>query len=81
MPQLKRCGKQPSGSCVVMAGLVPAIHAFTVQARSKTWMPGTIGERSDAVLWTAMAGHDGGTGVPEYAMKVEKASPSRCATA
>ena len=25
----------------------------------KTWMPGTIGERSDAVLRTAMAGHDG----------------------
>jgi hypothetical protein len=30
-----------------MAGLDPAIHAL---AASKTWMPGTIGERSDAVL-------------------------------
>jgi len=37
-----------------MAGLVPAIHAYLL----KTWMPGTIGERSDAVLRTAMAGHD-----------------------
>src|SRR5262245_22143856 len=27
---------------------------------SKTWMPGTIGERSDAVLRPAMAGHDAG---------------------
>jgi hypothetical protein len=39
----------------VMAGLVPAIHAFLctqdVDARH-------IGERSDAVLRTAMAGHD-----------------------
>jgi hypothetical protein len=25
----------------VMAGLVPAIHVFTVWRRSKTWMPGT----------------------------------------
>jgi hypothetical protein len=40
-----------------MAGLVPAIHVFLV---AKTWMPGTIGERSDAVLRTAMAGHDSG---------------------
>jgi hypothetical protein len=41
-----------------MAGLVPAIHAFLlrccedVDARD-------IGERSDAVLRTAMPGHDG----------------------
>jgi hypothetical protein len=38
-----------------MAGLVPAIHVFGsdgVDARH-------IGERSDAVLRTAMAGHDG----------------------
>jgi hypothetical protein len=40
-----------------MAGLVPAIHVFL---EAKAWMPGTIGERSDAVLRTAMAGHDGG---------------------
>jgi hypothetical protein len=25
----------------VMAGLVPAIHAFVSQKESKTWMPGT----------------------------------------
>ena len=36
--------------CVVMAGLVPAIHVFACGAAIKTWMPGTIGERSDAVL-------------------------------
>jgi hypothetical protein len=41
-----------------MAGLVPAIHVFLRGDASKTWMPGTIGERSDAVLRTAMAGHD-----------------------
>jgi hypothetical protein len=40
-----------------MAGLVPAIH---VLATGKAWMPGTIGERSDAVLRTTMAGHDDG---------------------
>jgi hypothetical protein len=40
----------------VMAGLVPAIHASLYYA--KAWMPGNIGERSDAVLRTAMAGHD-----------------------
>src|SRR5262249_39194280 len=39
-----------------MAGLVPAIHAFH-PSRFKTWMP-AIGERSDAVLRTAMRGHD-----------------------
>jgi hypothetical protein len=26
---------------LVMAGLVPAIHAFLLRWRSKTWMPGT----------------------------------------
>jgi hypothetical protein len=41
-----------------MAGLVPASHLFGLWGL-KTWMPGTIGERSDAVLRTAMAGHDG----------------------
>jgi len=42
----------------VMAGLVPAIHVF---ARSKAEDVDArhIGERSDAVLRTAMAGHDG----------------------
>jgi hypothetical protein len=40
----------------IMAGLVPAIHVFLA---AKTWMPATIGERSDAVLRTAMRGHDG----------------------
>ena len=46
-----------------MAGLVPAIHALPlgkdVDARH-------IGERSDAVLRTSMAGHDsGGIGFPD----------------
>jgi hypothetical protein len=41
-----------------MAGLVPAIHVF--ESVVKTWMLGTIGERSDAVLGTTMAGHDVG---------------------
>ena len=40
-----------------MAGLAPAIHVFLF-VLIKTWMPGTIGERSDAVLRTAKAGHD-----------------------
>src|SRR5215208_2226979 len=42
----------------VMAGLVPAIDVFLDCGGliSKAWMPGTIGERSDAVLRTAMAG-------------------------
>jgi len=39
-------------------GLVPAIHVLFHFMQSKTWMPGTIGERSDAVLRTAMPGHD-----------------------
>jgi hypothetical protein len=34
-----------------MAGLVPAIHVFRI-TKQKAWMPGTIGERSDAVLRT-----------------------------
>jgi hypothetical protein len=42
---------------IVMAGLVPAIHVLLyrqdVDARD-------MGERSDAVLRTAMRGHDGG---------------------
>jgi hypothetical protein len=33
-----------------MAGLVPAIHVFATVDAARTWMPGTIGERSDAVL-------------------------------
>jgi len=39
-----------------MAGLVPAIHVLT--ARHKDVDARHIGERSDAVLRTAMAGHD-----------------------
>jgi hypothetical protein len=27
--------------CLVMAGLVPAIHVLLVQVRKKTWMPGS----------------------------------------
>ena len=41
-----------------MAGPVPAIHVFA-SGPIKTWMP-AIGERSDAVLRTAMRRHDGG---------------------
>ena len=41
----------------VMAGLAPAIHVF-LPATQKAWVPGTIGERSDAVLRMARAGHD-----------------------
>jgi hypothetical protein len=33
-----------------MAGLVPAIHVFEPPISRKAWMPGNIGERSDAVL-------------------------------
>jgi hypothetical protein len=33
-----------------MAGLVPAIHVFLLRSADKTWMPGIMGERSDAVL-------------------------------
>jgi len=40
---------------LVMAGLVPAIHVF--RDPPKMWMPAR-GERSDAVLRTAMRGHD-----------------------
>jgi hypothetical protein len=39
-----------------MAGLVPAIHAFP--KRVKDVDAREIGERSDAVLRTAMRGHD-----------------------
>ena len=38
-----------------MPGLVPGIH---VLARKKDVDGRDIGERSDAVLWTAMPGHD-----------------------
>jgi hypothetical protein len=41
-----------------MPGLVPGIHVLTASVSRKTWMAGTIGERSDAVLRTAMPGHD-----------------------
>jgi hypothetical protein len=40
-----------------MAGLVPAIHVF--DPRWKDVDARDIGERSDAVLRTAMRGHDG----------------------
>jgi hypothetical protein len=40
---------------IVMPGFMPGIHAFT---SSKTWMAGTLASGSDAVLWTAMPGHD-----------------------
>jgi hypothetical protein len=36
----------------------PCLIVETSELGWKTWMPGTIGERSDAVLRTAMAGHD-----------------------
>jgi hypothetical protein len=41
-----------------MAALVAAIHDF-LAARTKDVDARHIGERSDAVLRTAMAGHDG----------------------
>jgi len=41
----------------VMAGLVPAIHVL-LNAFRKDVDARYIGERSDAVLRTAMAGHD-----------------------
>jgi hypothetical protein len=41
-----------------MAGLDPAIHAFLVAKQGVDARD--IGERSDAVLRTAMRGHDGG---------------------
>jgi hypothetical protein len=56
----------------VMAGLVPAIHVLL--SALKMWMPGTIGERSDAVLRTAMAGHDG---VGVRATRMSKAKSGR----
>jgi hypothetical protein len=31
-----------------MAGLVPAIHAFSVVLRQKTWMPGTSPGMTDS---------------------------------
>jgi hypothetical protein len=55
-----------------MAGHVPATHVFLFVA--KTWMPGTIGKWSDAVVRTAMAGHDA-----EYASHTR--CLSRCALA
>jgi hypothetical protein len=43
---------------VVMPGLVPGIHVFIVSRYSKAVDGRVIGERSDAVLQTAMPGHD-----------------------
>jgi F420-dependent methylenetetrahydromethanopterin dehydrogenase len=42
-----------------MAGLVPAIHALLAAAAKKDVDARDIGERSDAVLRTAIRGHDG----------------------
>jgi hypothetical protein len=39
-----------------MAGLDPAIHVFLVATKDVDARD--IGERSDAVPWTAMPGHD-----------------------
>ena len=47
-----------------MAGLVPAVHDFAVACKTLQWLgrqdvdARDIGERSDAVLRTAMRGHD-----------------------
>jgi hypothetical protein len=40
----------------VIAGLVPAIHAFNRSSKSKTWMPGQEGEDGASHL---SPGHDG----------------------
>jgi len=40
----------------VMPGLVPGIHVFRPAKQDVDGRD--IGERSDAVLWTAMPGHD-----------------------
>jgi hypothetical protein len=51
------CQKIETADCAVEAAGGTAIHALEAR-QGKAWMPGTIGERSDAVLRTAMAGHD-----------------------
>jgi hypothetical protein len=38
-----------------MAGLVPAIHVFTLSVDRKTWMPGTSGAKTRFAL---LPGHD-----------------------
>jgi hypothetical protein len=43
-----------------MAGLVPAIHVLLWSPEKKDVDARDIGERSDAVLRTAMRGHDDG---------------------
>jgi hypothetical protein len=43
---------------IVIPGLVPGIHVFRSLV-AKTWMAGTQASGSDAVLRTAMPGHDG----------------------
>jgi hypothetical protein len=48
-----------------MAGLVPAIHVF-VSRRLQDVDARHIGERSDAVLRTAMRGHDGVISTPPH---------------
>jgi hypothetical protein len=42
-----------------MPGLVPGIHVFLVAASNKTWMAGIWASGSDAVVRTAVPGHDG----------------------
>jgi hypothetical protein len=44
----------------VIAGLIPAIPIRKAQRCVPKRDGRVIGERSDAVLWTAMPGHDGG---------------------
>jgi hypothetical protein len=43
-----------------MPGLVPGIHVLLLPSSllTKTWMAGTSASESDAVLRTAMPGHD-----------------------
>src|SRR5580693_6992159 len=55
-----------------MAGLVPAIHAFLILCKDVDARH--IGERSDAVLRTAMAGHD------ESEIRIDQCKVGRSAT-
>jgi hypothetical protein len=41
-----------------MPGLVPGIHVLLAWIAAKTWMAGTKASGSDAVLRTAVPGHD-----------------------
>jgi hypothetical protein len=44
-----------------MPALVAGIHVSLLLAKTKTWMAGSQASGSDAVLRTAMPGHDGST--------------------